>query len=322
MGRCVSTTRGGSGMSHSLIRFLTREEIIDDRWNNVMASAGHTNIYAYTWYLDAVSPDWCALVEGDYQAVMPLPCRSKFFIHYVFTPPYCQQLGIFAMDPINDSQIKRFLSAIPEKFRYIDLNLNVANAISDTSISVESKRNLVLPLGSEVDMIRQSYSNNHKRNIRKAIDAGVTIHADGDLATIIRFFEKGRGGRLGHYPDRGHAVFKKLCGAVARHARVSIWMAHDKKGNPCGGAVFFETGQGAYFIFSGVSNEGRTLSVMHLLVDTFIHDAVGRLQFLDFEGSNDSDLARFYSGFGAAECLYLHITINRLPTIIRWAKNN
>jgi hypothetical protein len=309
-------------MSHSFIKFLNREEIDDERWNDAIANAVNTNIYGFSWYLDAVSPGWCALIEGDYTAVMPLTWRTKYFINYVFTPAYCQQLGVFSTKPTDEHQILRFLEAIPKKFRYIDLNLNVANSLSNPAISVASKRNLVLTLGHDIDLIRQSYSTNHKRNIKKAIDAGITVHADGDMETIIRFFEKGRGGRLSHNPDREHSIFKQLCKSVASYARVSIWMAHDAQNSPCGGAVFFETKQGAYFIFSGVSDEGRKHSVMHLLVDRFIHHAVGRLQFLDFEGSNDPDLARFYSGFGAAECLYLHITINRLPTIIRWVKNS
>lgn len=309
-------------MSQSSIRFLQRNEIIDERWNQVIISAVNTTIYPYSWYLDAVSPDWGALVEGDYLAVMPLPCRRKYCIRYVFTPPYCQQLGVFAKQPVHGQQLERFIKAIPAEFRYIDLNLNAGNAIGQSEFVFEEKRNLVLQLDAGAEAIRHAYSTNHKRNIRKAVDAGVTIHPGADLETVIRLFEKGRGARLGSYPDSGHSVFRRLCQALSEHAQVGVWVALDVNHNPCGGAVFFEMSQGAYFIFSGVSDEGRANAVMHLLIDRYIEQACLRLRFLDFEGSNNADLARFYSGFGANESLYLHLITNRLPAIIRWAKSS
>jgi hypothetical protein len=60
---------------------------------------------------------------------------------------------------------------------------------------------------------------------------------------------------------------------------------------------------------------------MHLVVSHFLNAHAGKLDFLDFEGSNNPDLARFYAGFGADESLYLRIVINRLPTVFRWLKS-
>jgi hypothetical protein len=58
---------------------------------------------------------------------------------------------------------------------------------------------------------------------------------------------------------------------------------------------------------------------MFLLIDSFIREHAGQALTLDFEGSNDPNVARFYKSFGAAECNYYKITINRLPWIAKQA---
>lgn len=40
---------------------LQRHQIDDDAWNALIDRSPHSTIYAYTWYLDVVSPDWQAL---------------------------------------------------------------------------------------------------------------------------------------------------------------------------------------------------------------------------------------------------------------------
>ena len=51
---------------------------------------------------------------------------------------------------------------------------------------------------------------------------------------------------------------------------------------------------------------------MFLLIDEVIKEYSPGNLVLDFEGSNDASLARFYKGFGAKESSYLSLKINRL----------
>ncbi len=52
---------------------------------------------------------------------------------------------------------------------------------------------------------------------------------------------------------------------------------------------------------------------MPFLIDSFIRQNAGKNITLDFEGSNDLNLARFYKSFGSKECAYQQVKINRLP---------
>ena len=74
------------------------------------------------------------------------------------------------------------------------------------------------------------------------------------------------------------------------------------------------------FIFSGANEEAKEKGAMFFLLDSFIKENAQKNITLDFEGSNDENLARFYKGFGSKECVYLHLRRNRLPFFIKWLK--
>lgn len=71
-----------------------------------------------------------------------------------------------------------------------------------------------------------------------------------------------------------------------------------------------------FWIVRARKNNGRHV----FLIDRFIAANSNKNLVLDFEGSNDSKLSRFYKGFGAKECVYLQARINKLPWFIRWYK--
>ena len=78
---------------------LSRHEIDDIQWNEVITSSLMGYCYAETWYLDIVSPHWKGIVfiqDASYQAVMPLPIQTSYGIEYIKQPLFCQQLGVFA----------------------------------------------------------------------------------------------------------------------------------------------------------------------------------------------------------------------------------
>ena len=62
---------------------------------------------------------------------------------------------------------------------------------------------------------------------------------------------------------------------------------------------------------------GKELGGMPFLIDEIIKENSPGFRILDFEGSNDPNLARFYKGFGAVKSVYPNIHINKLNTILK-----
>ena len=125
-----------------MIQYLQHNQIDKAKWDATMAKCG--NIYAYSWYLDVVHPNWEALVEDDYQSVMPLTGGKKFGVNYLFQPYFVQQLGVFSKAPMTPEKTEEFLNAIPKKYRFAEIRLNESNTFNEGFQGIEYHRNVLL----------------------------------------------------------------------------------------------------------------------------------------------------------------------------------
>ena len=136
-----------------MIRYLTRDELDIVKYDTCISNAENFRIYANSWFLDIVCDSWDALVEDDYQSVMPLPKRTKYGIHYIYLPPWTQQLGVFSLQSINEFALLHFIKKIPKKFKLVDVYLNSNNLISSQRIKIRD--NFILSLDKTYESLRK-----------------------------------------------------------------------------------------------------------------------------------------------------------------------
>ena len=114
------------------IKYLQHAAIDKSKWDECIANSANGLIYSTSIYLDQMATYWDALVMDDYKAVMPLPFRRKYGIHYIYPPAFSQQIGITSVEEITPTIIDSFFKNIPKKFRYVEMNLNTGNVFSYT----------------------------------------------------------------------------------------------------------------------------------------------------------------------------------------------
>lgn len=262
--------------------------------------------------------EWDALVEDDYQAVMPLCRRRKFGIHYLYQPPFTAQLGVFGTYPDADA-VQRFLSKIPAKFQYWDICLNWENHVLSPEYAVKLRTNYVLPLHLPYTQLESGFRDHIRRNIRKALKRGCRVRHDLPIHEAIGLYQKQE--RSGKRESSGD--LKKFTGLVTRlHSEgcACVYGVVNGEGKLLSAAVFFIGLGRAYYILAANSPEGFDSGASQLLLDDFIRGHSGEQLLLDFEGSDVPGVAFFYSSFGAREEKYPAIRLNRLPRILRWLK--
>ncbi len=301
-----------------MITYLTHKEIDFEKYDQCINQSMNGMVYAYSWYLDMVADDWDILVEDDYKAVMPLPKRKKFGIQYIYQPFFVQQLGVFSVVPATSLVCQNFLNAIPNHFRYIDTNLNTSNIVPDFgAFTTRRLPTYELDLSSSYGQLCSGYVSNTSRNLKKAKKHDLFIARHGRPETIIDTFRQNRGKTLRSFSEQDYQVLKHLIYAGIHRGLVSIYSAYTRENNFCAGMVFYRSQNKVILLFSGSDQAARENGAMFLLVDSYIKDHAGQQLVLDFEGSSDKNLARFYSGFGSKECVFLQIRMNRLSVCLK-----
>jgi hypothetical protein len=305
-------------MQQNSIRYLNRKDISNQSWDACIDKSSNGLVYAYSFYLDTMTDNWDGLVLNDYEAVMPLPWRKKYGIHYLYQPAFVAQLGLFGNN-ISAALLQEFLKAIPSKFKYWDFTLNHHNVFPAEGFSLYQRSNFVLSLNKPYDDLFSQYRENIKRNIKKARNFGCSVETDIAIERIINLARQQV--QPNQITEKNFTGFTLLYHALKQKSKAVSYGVFSQQQQLLASCVFFLSHYRAYYILVGNHPNGRTLGASHLLIDAFISDHAGQNLFLDFEGSDLRNLAFFYSSFGAVEEKYAAIQLNRLPWYIRWLKN-
>jgi hypothetical protein len=296
-----------------LIRFVKYGDIDKPKWDECIEKAFNGNIYGYSWYLDAVCQQWHALVDDDYEAVFPLPSGRKYFIKYIFQPYFTQQLGIFSRNHLTADVVKEFIDCIPTGYKFVDLNLNTLNKADNLNCKVTFLQNHELDLIFPYATLAENYSENTKRNLKRAKLSNITVSQSSSPEDVVRLFRRTRGEDLTHLGDEEYKRLLQIIYSCIHMRIAEVSGAYSPRNELCAGAIFVKSHQKAVFLFSAVSEEGRTNGAMTMVIDQFIMQHSNSQLTLDFEGSNDPNLARFYKSFGAKVLTYPRITLTKLP---------
>jgi hypothetical protein len=165
------------------INHLQHKDIDMNRWDHCISESINQLTYTFSWYLNIVCPGWEALIAGDYEFVMPIPVKRKYYLPYVVQPYFTQQLGVFSKNPVNEEILKQFIKSIP--YYSYQLNLNEQNKNSE----IEVLPNYILNLNTAYNLIASKFSKNTQRNIEKAHKNSLTIDNELNSSDFIEFYK-------------------------------------------------------------------------------------------------------------------------------------
>ena len=267
-----------------------------------------------------VCDKWNALVEDDYKSVMPLPYAEKYGFGYIYPPLFIQQLGVFSTTKLTDEKVGQFLEHIPEKIRYVEMNMNILNRVKQTSpFQTRELVTHLLDLIPSHEHLYANYSTQTKRNLKKAQASQLTVSRISEPQNIIDLFRNNRGKQYKHGAYYYKVLYELMMACIKRNFG-QCWGAYTKNKELCAGAFYIGSNKRIIFLFSGVSQVGYELQAMTFLINHFIEANTQRDITLDFEGSIDPDIARFYKGFGSKEVYFKQVRKNTLPAPVKWIK--
>ncbi len=300
------------------ISYLPQANIDKSKWDRCIDTAENGLIYGYSFYLDALSENWDALIVNDYETVMPLTWKKKYTIYYLYQPFFTASLGIFGND-ITAEIVKSFLENIPAKFKYWDFYLNRNNWFSIPGFPMYERSNYILPLSENYEILRSKYATSHIRNIKRSIQYGNVVKKNIPVRDVIQL-SKEQSKNFSTIEERNYSDFTNLFEFLKEKNQASTYGVYSPQNKLVASCVYFFSHNRAYYILVGNHPDGKTSGASHLMIHEFIKEHAGENLVLDFEGSNIPSLAFFYKSFGSVLEKYPGIKMNKLSAITKLFK--
>ncbi len=307
-------------------KWSPHHNINKEQWDKTVLTATNGSVYAFSWYLDIISPDWEALIYKDYEAVLPLPVKNFLGRKIVQQPLFAQQLGIFSKNIELLSNPNQLFELLQATFPYLTLNFNKYNLFTQDwltkyNIRTQKKTNYELDLIPAYDYLWKNFSTNNKRNILKARKEGFILKINSiKPETFTNFVRINLHEKVGVLKTQDYKKINDIVSFALQAKIANIYSVHSSNQSLLSTVAFLYSHRKAYFLFAASNSEGKQRRAMFFLIDEFLKKHAEQNLVLDFEGSMIPGLARFYSGFGALPTNYCSLTYNQLPFYLRWIK--
>lgn len=267
-----------------MIKHIKNQEVDRERWNNLVQNSIYSDVYAFSWFLDIVCPDWEALILNDYEAIFPLPIKRKCIFEYIVQPVYSQRYSIYSTRILLDEEKEAFYKQI---LLFKSVRICLSQRISAKDIC---RKNITLDLSQPYETIQKSYNENTLRNIHKAKKKDIHCSILDDKNEALQYLLK---------MDKNR-IYTSYLPQLQKLIQQNIFEAYGAtyNGEICAVAFFAKTKTKIYYLFPVSSRIGKQHSAMFLIIDTIIQKYSNCNLQLDFEGSEIEGVRHFYEGFG------------------------
>lgn len=292
------------------MKFLPHASIDKIRWDECVQNSPNFLIYGLSWYLDVVSPNWSALVLGNYEAVMPLPFRYKYGIRYLSQPLFTQQLGVFG-----EADVTIFLQEAQKHFGY------AAHINLQTEVVFPTQKTLqthILALNKPYQELSQHYTHDRQQNLKRSWKEDWQRVKSEDIEPLIELFAQNHAQRIGGgVSAEAYPILRNLFLVIEQRGLSQLWYA-TQNGKIEAGIWVVQSGKRWIYLFNAASPKGRRGNARTWLLDAFFQQQAGQNLIFDFESPTIAPIDSFYESFGAEPRPFSQVFWDKFAGIRKW----
>ncbi len=278
------------------IRYVPHDEIDKVMWNSCVHYAINGNIFGYKWYLDNTAKEWDALVEGEYESVMPLIWnKNRWLGKSLYGPALVRESGIYSIHVLSKKRVETFLEAIPKELSNGQIILNEGtNPVTDSKWNAQKRENYQLLLSDTYEVIASKYAPELQKALQTASEAGLIATSNVRPEEIADLFKAEYSNSISNQ-QKYYAMLRVMYNTLHRG-----WGFSSSIKSPKGellAANFFIYSHGKLLsLVPIVSSQGKESGALAQLFDLAIRTNADRPLILDFNSPEDID---FPKQFGA-----------------------
>jgi hypothetical protein len=277
-------------------------------WDSLIAESSIENIFMYSWYLDAVSNHWGAVMSDDLQCIYPVTFTNKLGVKQFHQAMFTRQFDVLGQG----FSIKEVLSLLEVQFKLVQFRSRL-----DIS-TIENKEKRVFQSINLKGDYQSKYSTNAKRLIKKSIK-NYSFEKVNCIEELIVLVNKNVAHKIKEFTSENVIKLKKLMVAASNNKKGETIAVFE--GDNIVGAGFFLKDKSRVTYLKGASTDlAKKNGAMYGLMN-FAFDAYkDKYKVFDFGGSNVESVATFYRKFGALDNTYYNYMINDLPVWFKLLK--
>lgn len=298
----------------SALTYIKHKDLDFKKWDATILASAFPTVFAQSFYLNATSPGWDALVINDYESIFPITSKTKFGILYLPQPYFTSQLGAFGkLDSKIEQQFREYIS---KKYKLIEIELNVSNKLG--SKNIHSKNTFFIDYSKEI-----KYNQNTNRNISKAIANGLEV-TEVQKSEIVKLSEEILNPFLLQDLKLPQAEVKKFGDLLVnclRNNALITFKTVNKANEVKALAHFVFNKRYALFLKGTTIDKNENSGSMHILINHAINYFKDKCEIFDFGGGSlNAGLAGFYKGLGGIQLDYHFLRVNNLNPLLKLLK--
>jgi hypothetical protein len=295
-------------------KILKSHRIDAAKWDNCVAK-NKAPIYCRYMYLHLMAASWVGIVINDYEAIIPICIRKKYFIKYSYTPAFIQQLGFVGNINIDFNLLEKEILKI---VKYGDIHFNHTNSFTQNWAA--TKTNFILNLNNNYKNIYDNYKTDLKNNLKKAAKQNLIYSTNNDVANAVLLYKKMYSKKMSSLSNNDYNNFIQICNQLTTTNNCIVRQIEDENKNVLATTLLLIDNNRIYNVANSINSFGRKTEANHLLIDSIIKEFANSHFILDFEGSDLQGVKTFYKKFGVEEQPYFHWHFNKLPWYIQLIK--
>jgi len=301
-----------------MIKLIKRKKLDVAKYDDCIANSIQSNIFGYSWYLDIVCDNWSVFVLNDYEAVMPIPWRRKYFIKYTYQPFWTIQLGIYSKEIEDEDE---FLIELFGEFKYVNLRMNFKNSFSMFDKYCHEKTIQEISfVGNSYERILKSYNRNRKRELKKAQQSELSEHWNESPKLLIDLFRDNVGKRVSKIDEKEYMKLFELMHRCISKGVGEFLTIRDKNNKLVSGAFFLKDNDKVIELVCSSDFKNRENGANTFMNDRAIFKYSSQFKIFNFGGSSMENIAKYYRSFGGENKYYMELKCNNLPWLLRLFK--
>ena len=267
-----------------IIQRVSREDIDKLKWDSCVHFATNGNIFGYKWYIDAITKDWEALIEGDYQSVLPLIWKKNWWgKKEVYLPTLMREVGIYSANALSQKRVEAFLNAIPSDYKKVLVEVDQFTLFPQTvGWGMEKQHNYLAHMNEPYEQLANKFSKRVQDDLDRARNNNLKSISSLKPEKIVDFYKE-------HDPsytkENYYAYLRIMYNLLHRGWGFMSGIADEKGTLLAVNFLLFSHGRMVSFL-PVVSKEGKSKGAMAQLFNLLFHTNANKQIILDFNGND------------------------------------